>query len=143
MHFIHFQNSNIQGQRPATRAHTLIDGVTDKISLAASRYHDARVALLVLRGPGEWEEELHILNDEDICSPNLSTFNIENPDDMIGPDGRLKTKKQHKEIERLRQLGEGHRVLSWIWFNAVGKEGDGGVELDEGVLPIAVLFSCL
>ena len=76
------------------------------------------------------------MNNDDIRSPNSSKFNIENPDDLIGPDGRQKTKKQHKEIERWRQLGEGHRMLSWIWYSAVGQGGEGAAELDEG----AVLF---
>jgi len=133
MHFIHFRNSNTRGQKNATRAHTLIDGITDKIQLAARRYRDARIALLALRGPGEWEKDLRVLSDDDIRSPNSSKFDIENPDDMIGPDGRLKTKKQRLEIERRRQLGEGHRTLSWIWFNAFGTDASGGGELNEGV----------
>jgi hypothetical protein len=132
MHFIHHRNSNTRGQKAATRSHTLIDGITLKIQLAASRYRDAHRALVVLRGPGDWETELRVLKDEDICSPNASAFDIENPDDLIGPDGRLKSKKRRIEIEK--QLGEGRRAISWIWFNAVGTEnGAGEKELNEGV----------
>jgi hypothetical protein len=132
MHFIHHRNSNTRGQKAATRSHTLIDGITLKIKLAASRYRDAHEALVALREPGDWETELRVLKDEDICSPNASTFDIENPDDPIGPDGRLKSKKRRIEIEK--QLGEGRRAISWIWFNAVGTEnGAGEKELNEGV----------
>jgi hypothetical protein len=133
MHFIHYRNSNVRGQKRATRSHELIDGITHKVNLLATRYRDAHKALIALRGPGEWEKELRELKDEDICSPNATAFNIENPNDPIGPDGRLKTKKQHAEIEK--RLGEGRRTLSWIWFNAV-EAGDetGRQELNDGVL---------
>ena len=131
MHFIHHRNSYTRGQKSATRSHTLIDGIAQKVKLVASRYRVAREALVALRGSGQWENELRVLKDEDICSPNASAFDIENPDDVIGPDGRLKTKKRRLEIER--QLGEGRRTLSWIWFNGVGTEdGTGQEELNEG-----------
>jgi hypothetical protein len=133
MHFIHFRNTNTRGQRPATRAQNLINSISSKIHLATSRYRDARLALFHLRGPGKWEEELRVLNDEDIRSPNSSVFDIEDPDDMFGPDGRLKSKKQREEIERNKQLGEGRKTLSWIWLNVVGKEDDDD-ELNEGEL---------
>jgi hypothetical protein len=132
MHFIHHRNSNTWGQKAATRSHTLIDGITQKIQLTVSRYRNAHKALVALREPGDWETELRVLKDEDICSPNASAFDIENPDDLIGPDGRLKTKKRRKEIEK--QLGEGRRVMSWIWFNAVGTTNEAGEkELNEGM----------
>jgi hypothetical protein len=132
MHFIHHRNSNVRGQKRATRSHALIDGITQRVNLSATRYRDARNALVALRGPGVWEDELRVLKDEDICSPNASAFNIENPDDPIGPDGRLKTKKQREEIEK--RLGEGRRTLSWIWFNGVTGDETKGEELNEGEL---------
>jgi hypothetical protein len=130
MHFIHYRNRNTRGQIRATRAHTLIDSIASKTKLAASRYRDARNALLVLRGPGQWEEELRALNDEDIRLPTSSNFDIEDPDDLIGQDGRSKSKKKRDEIEK--RLGEGYRILSWIWLNAVGDQEAGGEELNEG-----------
>jgi len=52
---------------------------------------------------------------------------IEDPDDTIGADGRKKSKKQLEALAK--GLGEGRRIISWIWVSS-GLAGDGG---DEGL----------
>jgi hypothetical protein len=125
-HFITHRNKNVRGQKRYTRAAILIARMNDKINLAASKYRAARKALLSLRGSGHWERELRELKDQDICSPNSAEFTIEDANDVIGPDGRLKSKKQRDVIEK--RLGEGRRLISWIWQAAIGDHEDEGLD---------------
>ena len=81
-------------------------------------------------GPGDWERELKELNDGDLTTPDGTEISIENPNEEIGPDGRLLSKKRRVALER--GLGEGRRVVSWIW-TVKGSAGNGEDDgLNEG-----------
>ena len=128
--FIGFRNRNIRGQNPNTRAADTMNRIEDKCKSLAVKYRATRRALLELIGPGDWERELKELNDGDLTTPDGTETSIENASDEIGPDGRLLSKKRRVALER--GLGEGRRVVSWIW-RVKGSTGDGEDEgLNEG-----------
>ncbi|KAF4600760.1 hypothetical protein EYR38_005405 [Pleurotus pulmonarius] len=109
--YIIYKNRNIRGQRPSTRARASLDRLDDKIRLKAAQYRDARRALFRLRGAGDWEVALRPLLEEDLWPP--AAFDINDPDDVYGPNGQPKSKKKMKEVEL--RLGEGYKHTSWVW----------------------------
>ncbi|KAH7904785.1 hypothetical protein BJ138DRAFT_1138456 [Hygrophoropsis aurantiaca] len=129
-HYIHHRNTDVRGQRPNTCAHALINRITTRVTGAAAKYDRAREALVALQGCGSWEQELRPPAKNDICSPDGSDVSIENTEDVIGPSGRKKSKKQ---LERSRGLGQGRKVVLWIW-TTTGVLGDGNdTELNEAL----------
>jgi hypothetical protein len=131
--FISFRNRHVRGQNPSTRAQDTIDRLEDKSKALALKYRDARAALYALLGPGEWERELRELNHGDLTTPDGHEISIEDPNDPIGPDGRLLSmSKKKKKILKLG-LGEGRRAVSWIWTSTAAI-GDGSDKvLHEGI----------
>lgn len=128
--FIGFRNRNVRGQNPTTRAADTINRIEDKSKALAVKYRATRRALFDLMGPGDWERELKELNDGDLTTPDGTEISIEDPNEEIGPDGRLLSKKRRIALER--GLGEGRRVVSWIW-TMKGSAGNGeDNELNEG-----------
>ena len=83
--------------------------------------------MLELIGPGDWETELKELNDGDLTTPDGTELSIEDPNEEIGADGRLLSKKRRVALQR--GLGEGRRAVSWIW-RVKGSTGNGE---DEGL----------
>ncbi len=61
-----FKNQNIWGQRDGLRSWTVINRVHDRAHAAAEKYCAARKAKLALLGPGDWEQDLRVLEDGDI-----------------------------------------------------------------------------
>jgi hypothetical protein len=136
--FIGFRNRNIRGQNPTTRAADTINRIEDKCKALAVKYRATRQALFELIGPGDWERELKELNDGDLTTPDGTEISIEDPNEEIGPDGRLLSKKRRVALER--GLGEGRRVVSWIWI-VKGSTGNGEDEgLNEGM---SILVKCI
>lgn len=134
-HFIKHKNANVRSQRRTTRALALIDGVKANIDAQFNRYTTSRAALLALRGPGDWETVLRELKKEDLRAPSAAEFGIEDTTSRIGPDGRPLPRRAMVELER--QLGEGYRVISWIWHAGVtmtDTSGDEADELNQGTL---------
>lgn len=119
-HFIRHKNLNVRSQRRTTRALGLIDRVKARITIAATKYNAARAALLSLRGPGEWEKILQVLDNKDLRDPSAAELSIEDPTSTIGPDGRPVPKRIL--AERAKRLGEGRRLISWIWMSGVSNE---------------------
>jgi hypothetical protein len=52
-HFISFRNENITGQIQATRAHTLIGQIGERVNACAQKYRHAQQALIMLSGEAE------------------------------------------------------------------------------------------
>ena len=130
--FIGFRNRNIWGQNPNTRAKDTLDRLEDKTKSLAVKYRTARKALLELLGPGSWENSLRKLKTGDLTTPDGMKISIEDLNDPFKPDGRERSKKQHT-AEKLG-LGQGKKVVSWIWTSAQAI-GDGSDEvLHEGRL---------
>jgi len=65
---IQFKNKNLCGQRAGTCSRAVIDRVHERARVAADKYQLARTAKIALSGPGEWENTLLPLKDEDVCS---------------------------------------------------------------------------
>ena len=92
----------------------------------AAKYRTARAALLVLCGAGDWAQELQPLQSKDICGPTSSTSgDIDDASDVIGSNGRERSKKQREALER--GLGEGYRTMSWIWACGTVASGEEGI----------------
>ena len=121
--FIGFQNRNIQGQNPNTRAKETLNRLEDKTKALAVKYRSARKALLELLGPGDWERSLHQLTNGDLTTPDSIEISIDDLTDPK-PDGRDRSKKQ-RTAARLG-LGQGKKAVSWIWTtpDAIGDGSD-------------------
>ncbi|EDR00876.1 uncharacterized protein LACBIDRAFT_333719 [Laccaria bicolor S238N-H82] len=110
---------NIRGQNPNTRATDTISHIEDKCKALAVKYHATRQALLELIGPGDWERELKELNDGDLTTPDGTEISIEIPNDEIGPDGCLLSKKRLNDgLNEVRQAGiqrDIHARFTHLW----------------------------
>ncbi|KAF8162287.1 hypothetical protein K438DRAFT_1775989 [Mycena galopus ATCC 62051] len=113
-----FRLRNATGQRALTRGQGILRQNNVKIHKAKLRYRYARNALSRLRGNGEWERVLQVLQDDDIRALNERTVTNEE-------------RAQREAVHDLRDveeggvgeygvvaLGEGRRTLSWIWYTA-------------------------
>ncbi|KAK7056153.1 CxC2 domain-containing protein [Favolaschia claudopus] len=110
---------NWTGQGAMTRGQAILCQINIKIHAAKLRYRYARAALLVLRGHGEWEEELKVLDDDDVRALNERALTAEE-----------KAQNEHWAelggafveggVERAAGVaaGEGSHTLSWIWYRA-------------------------
>jgi hypothetical protein len=130
--FISFRNRNIRHQNPNTRAQDTLNRLEDKSNALAVKYRMARVALLKLVGPGDWENQLRELNHGDLTTPDGHEISIEDPDHPFGADGRELSKKKRANIEK--GLGQGKKVVSWIWTTAQSIVGGSDAVLHEGKL---------
>jgi hypothetical protein len=122
----HFKKTNLVGQHAQTRSHEVLSTIERKVQLAADHYRLSYQALVALDPPGKWRSQIR---------PLLST-------DVVGLDERLVSEHERRTLEKIcRQLrlaggqsdspiisntvisiGEGHRVLSWIWHNVSVQE---------------------
>ncbi|KAJ6479764.1 hypothetical protein C8R45DRAFT_1101208 [Mycena sanguinolenta] len=136
-----FKRKLTSSQGSYTKSRTFTDSIEDRIRNAATRYRTARVALLRLRGPGEWEQMLLVLENTDIRGMNERAMNEEEKEDNrrarllagLTEDANADELDEYGEPVDLTTLfnletGEGHRQLSWIWYTApsvrdTGKEG--------------------
>ncbi|SJL18909.1 uncharacterized protein ARMOST_22511 [Armillaria ostoyae] len=100
--FYAYRDQNIRGQAALTRAGSTVERQIERSKFAEEKYRRGREALLGLRGPGIWESRLRPLQNADVES-------------MAGSDF---------EVDQLLPLGEGHRVISWIWLTEASL-GDG------------------
>ncbi|KAF8211792.1 hypothetical protein K438DRAFT_1539880, partial [Mycena galopus ATCC 62051] len=65
-----FKCQHISGQGMYTKSHSLLDGIEARIQEVVAHYQVARAVLLALRGPGDWEQGLQVLQKEDIRGMN-------------------------------------------------------------------------
>ncbi|KAJ7070279.1 hypothetical protein B0H15DRAFT_793705 [Mycena belliarum] len=113
-----FRVRNMTGQRALTRGQGVLRQNNVRIHKAKLRYRYARNALLRLRGNGEWERKLQVLEDSDIRALNERALTEEE-------------KSQRETVHDLRDveeggvgaygvvaLGESRRTLSWIWYTS-------------------------
>ncbi|KAJ7918352.1 hypothetical protein B0H13DRAFT_2321526 [Mycena leptocephala] len=116
-----FRLRNYTGQGMMTKGQGILRQVNIKIHIAKLRYRYSRVAVLVLRGHGDWEQRLQVLADDDVRALNE----------------RALTAEEKAQNERWAELGgaiieggiaravgvargEGAHTLSWIWYSAGG-----------------------
>lgn len=130
VHLIKHRNRNARGQRANTRAASVISRLDAKIKIIAEKYRTARRCLIALRGPGSWEGALRPLDAHDIRGPSEDIGSIEDPSDVVGANGRKRTKKQQAAANR--RLGQGVMQVSWIWTSVGVLGDDNDVGLNDG-----------
>ncbi|PBK67937.1 hypothetical protein ARMSODRAFT_1019983 [Armillaria solidipes] len=105
-----------------TRATAFMEGLTCKLEVGAAKYKVAQAALFALRGPGDWEECLRVLQASDIRTMDGAVFCIgfEEMEDDVS-----RYRKRKKDTENTHE-GEGYRTVSWIWTTegALGDRSD-------------------
>lgn len=123
-----FKQRHTRGQRDNTRSRKTISDNDHRIKIFRDKFNTARAALVALgANPDEmeWREikdaDLRCLEDEEM------TEKKEAQRARLAKkfSGRAKSNAEN------RALGEGHRVLSWIWLGA-GMNPDSSTELHEG-----------
>lgn len=128
---------NVSSQRHYTRFRALQDHTESKVKAAHLQYTTARTALLKLRGPGTWEDNLRHLRPEDVRGLNEQAIvEEERQEDRRARNlAGLSDEPVLGELDGIEDLpattatphlavGEGHRTLSWIWYSTTGEEFD-------------------
>lgn len=110
VHYSQYTCTNVRGQSANTRSQSLQKQTQSKIKVTVQRYCRVRAAYFALVGKGNWENELRVLEDGDICP--LSENHISHE----GGSGKL---------------GEGHKKVSWIWYTYTSHE-DSLNQVNEG-----------
>jgi len=118
-----FKIANVTGQVNNTRAREVQHRIDDKVRTAELQYQRARDALMRLRGGGDWENSLKVLQKSDVRALNERELNREEQDELRRLRQRLGTNTDDIEGERVvaqvAAVGEGQRRPSWIWFTGV------------------------
>jgi hypothetical protein len=65
-----FKLSNVRGVKDSTRSLGAMRALQALIDGAARTYHERRRSLLLLRGPGDWEQTLRVLRPQDVRGMN-------------------------------------------------------------------------
>ncbi|KAJ7079051.1 hypothetical protein C8R43DRAFT_1143320 [Mycena crocata] len=117
-HLLTYRDTNVAGQKAATRAYTLIERVGERVETAAAKYRRARLALIALKGVdacGEWK-------DMQVRDIQL--------DEEREVDARARQKLGNIGSRSHRRQGPAlsskDKYLSWIWTAGGGpgeKEG--------------------
>lgn len=148
---VEFKNRHARGQREGLRSRTVIDRVHERARQAAEKYRVARAAKLELSGPGDWENALRVLKDEDVRGyqdPNRLRIRNGHPgtleDDQVtaeehssntSPETTSATSgfSLYNEIRDKRDgTGETRRTLSWIWTTQPpNRDGEADDETDD------------
>lgn len=122
-----FKIANVTGQIRNTRARETQNRIDDRVRASAQQYRRARDALKSLRGGGDWELELQVLNNQDVRALNERelTQQEKNEANAVHVANGVVTPLD-LETERRTQaavsVGEGHRAPSWIWFRGFTAE---------------------
>ncbi|KAJ7016855.1 hypothetical protein C8F04DRAFT_1215328 [Mycena alexandri] len=110
------------GQRALTRGQGVLRQNNVRIHKAKLRYRYARNALARLRGNGEWEQTLRVLQDKDVRALNERALTEEE-------EAQRETVHDLRDVEEggvgtygMVALGEGRRTLSWIWYTAKAED---------------------
>jgi hypothetical protein len=108
-HVIYWKVGNVTGQHGATRAQTLVGQITDRINATATKYRDARRALVSLKGSG-YAPHLMPLKDGDL------TLDGDVVDDESAAKKKLSMIAAGKGARTPRHMaGTSKKVMSWIW----------------------------
>ncbi|KAJ7839301.1 hypothetical protein B0H13DRAFT_1650261 [Mycena leptocephala] len=111
-HVMYWKSSNITGQNGATRSQTLVGQINDRISATATKYREARRALLSLKG-ADYAPHLQPLKDADL------TLDGDIKDDESAAKKKLAMISAGKGARTPHHLaGTSRTVMSWIWSRA-------------------------
>ncbi|KAJ7025446.1 hypothetical protein C8F04DRAFT_1212864 [Mycena alexandri] len=108
----HYHLRHATGQRALTRGQGVLRQNNVRIHKAKLCYRHAR-----LRGNGEWEQTLKVLQDKDIRALNECALTEEE-------ETQRETVHDLRDVEEggVVALGEGRRTLSWIWYTAKAED---------------------
>lgn len=142
-----FKIKNITGQRANTRARDWQKTIDNKAIACKHAYRHARAALLALRGPGDWENVLRVLEGADVRAFNeraMSTQERLEREEARRVAGLLDEQIDAIPIEDgAAHLGEGRRTISWIWW-ALGTVGPWSESSEEDIhAGVSSMFSLL
>lgn len=120
-----FKKANVTGQIRNTKARESQARIDDKVHGAELHYNRARAALVQLRGKGDWEEMLRVLNKSDVRALNERELTAKEKDDrrrvrlLAGRNTEDIEDELEEEVERARGavVGEGQKRPSWIWYS--------------------------
>ncbi|KAG6808072.1 hypothetical protein H0H92_005517, partial [Tricholoma furcatifolium] len=130
-----FKDENASSQGAYTRMQSLNDQINAKIRAAKVQYDTSRAALLNLRGTGEWESKYRILEPQDLRSLNERTVTQAEEDERTWTYNITADRDLPHTVSTLNlQTGEGHRTISWIWYNVSQSEINDDQSLNEGIL---------
>lgn len=121
-----FKIKNITGQIKNTRAREVQHRIDDKVRTAELRYRRAHSAVKTLRGPGEWEKILQVLDKSHVRALNERELNAQE----VFEEGQLRARlgttpgtiSEERVIVQASAVGEGLRRPSWIWYTGVDAE---------------------
>lgn len=99
-----FKIANVTGQVHNTRVCKTQHTIDDKVRTAELQYRRARDAVLILRGPGEWEEELQVLAVSDVRALNERELTAQEAEDVRKVRARAGVVLDAKEIAEERML---------------------------------------
>ncbi|KAJ7870848.1 hypothetical protein B0H13DRAFT_2236440 [Mycena leptocephala] len=139
-----FKRRHTDGQAAYTKSQALQSGIEVRIKGATARYQTARAALLSLRGPGEWEDVLRVLQQKDIRGMNERTLNEEEKEEErkarilagLDPDGDEVDEFGEVVVPTVPfnlETGEGSRTLSWIWYTGAARDVGENGELHDDI----------
>jgi hypothetical protein len=121
-------DKNATSQRAYVRSRSLQDQVEECIHRCYRQYNIARMALLALHGPGEWETKLRILKQEDVRGLSERAMIAEEKEEhqrsccmaSLPEMGSIDQYLNALVITFNPQLalGEGQCTLLWIWYLA-------------------------
>lgn len=134
-----FKLKNITGQVRNTRT----QGVLRKIDLQVYKnklsYWHPQSAILSLKGHGEWEKELKVLEDDDVWGLSEQALSQEEraQEEARRERGFIDEVAQGNTTQ-LPSMGESHRTFSWIWYNQAVSSSDASFE--DGMLFGIIFF---
>ncbi|KAK6977452.1 CxC2 domain-containing protein [Favolaschia claudopus] len=132
-----FKRKHLEGQGMYTKSRSLLEAIEERIR--------ARQGMLDLRGSGEWESTYRELQKEDVRGMNERLMNEQEKEDNrkaralagLKDDGTQDTDEFGEPVDLTvlfnLETGEGHRVLSWIWYAETGNDevgADGKLHAD-------------
>ncbi|KAE9390037.1 hypothetical protein BT96DRAFT_959877 [Gymnopus androsaceus JB14] len=116
-----FKLKNITGQVRNTRTQGVYK---NKLS-----YWHPQSAILSLKGHGEWEKELKVLEDDDVWGLSEQALSQEEraQEEARRERGFIDEVAQGNTTQ-LPSMGESHRTFSWIWYNQAVSSSDASFE---------------
>jgi hypothetical protein len=124
-----FKIANVTGQIHSTQAWESQHRIDDKVCVAVLQYRRARHALLMLWGPGPWEDDLKPLEQSDVHAFNERELTAQEKEDVRrlrernGVVVEADEANEERVLSTVAAVGEGQRRPSWIWFTGNVHEG--------------------
>ncbi|KAJ6454053.1 hypothetical protein C8R47DRAFT_997428 [Mycena vitilis] len=130
-----FRIKNYTGQGALTRGQSILRQINVRIHIAKIQYLYARAALLVLRGHGDWEDELRVLRDADVRALNERALEAEEAAraDQLDDLARVICTPAGIVVAEGIAAGEGSHTLSWIWYTTGAAVDDDDPKLHEAL----------